>query len=99
MAPTKPRDAHNAPVRGDDLRGSGPASTHPGSTEDLAGGFRSVQPGHPRDDRDALRVRGTVRPRRLQVREGVRQASDTAQGSHPPYRTVVPSRAPGRNVK
>ena len=61
VAPTQPRDGHNAPVRGDDLRGSRQAGTHPGGTEDPAAGYGSFQPGDPRDDRDALRVRGALR--------------------------------------
>src|SRR5215207_2676160 len=36
VAPTQPRDAHNAPVRGDDLRGSRQACTRPSGTEDRA---------------------------------------------------------------
>jgi nucleoside-diphosphate-sugar epimerase len=67
------------------------ASRHarPDDTEDRAAGFRSVQPCHPRDYRDALRVRGTFRRRCFQVRAGVRRASDAAEGSRPAYRTVV----------
>src|SRR5215203_2306139 len=78
VAPAQPRDAHNAPVRGDDLRRSRQACTHPGGTEDGAAGYGSFQPRNPRDDRDALRVRGTIRGGSLQVRRGVRRASDAA---------------------
>jgi hypothetical protein len=44
LAPTQPRDRHNTPVCGDDLRGSGQANTRAGGTGDSAAGHGSLQP-------------------------------------------------------
>src|SRR5215213_2254315 len=96
MAPTQSRDAHNAPVCGDDLRRSRQARTHPGGTEDPAAGDGSFQPRNPRDDRDALRVRGALRGGSLQVRRGVRRASYAAEGGDRRDGTLVRQQASGR---
>ena len=93
--PTAPA-GDDARVR--DGRGScrGQAPQDPHGREDDAPARRAVHPRGPRGDRDGVRVRGAVPPRRLGDPRGVRADAHAVRGVDPRHRGVV--RVGGRAV-